>query len=61
MINLHDIISQLWKDTNNIEFVRQSICHAKIDTTSKYIANLSDRERKVRIDELVISPKYGFK
>lgn len=46
-------ISQLWKDTNDIEFVRQSIGHAKIDTTSKYIANLSDRERKVRIDELV--------
>lgn len=53
MVNLDDIISQLWKDTNDIEFVRQSICHAKIETTSKYIANLSDRERKVRIDELI--------
>lgn len=46
-------ISQLWKDSNDIEFVRQSIGHAKIDTTSKYVENLSDQERKVRIDKLV--------
>jgi len=27
-------ITQLWRDTNDIEFVRQAIGHAKIDTTS---------------------------
>ena len=30
-------IMQLWRDTNNIEFVRQAIGHLKIDTTSLYV------------------------
>ena len=38
-------ISQLWKDTNNIEFVKQSIGHIKIDGTSSCIKELSDQER----------------
>ena len=29
-------ITQLWRDTNHIEFVRQAIGHAKINTTSQY-------------------------
>ena len=45
-------ISELWKDTNDIEFVRQTIGHAKIDTTSKYVENLSDQERKIRMEKL---------
>jgi len=38
-------ITQLWRDTNDIEFVRQAIGHAKIDTTSQYVENLSEKER----------------
>ena len=42
-------ITQLWRDTNDIEFVRQAIGHAKIDTTSQYVENLSERERQARM------------
>jgi site-specific recombinase XerD len=46
-------ITQLWRDTNDIEFVRQAIGHAEIDTTSQYVENLSEKERQDRM--LVIS------
>ena len=39
-------ITQLWRDTNDIEFVRQAIGHAKIDTTSQYVENLSEKEKQ---------------
>ena len=39
-------ISQLWKDTNDIEFVRQSIGHKKMESTSSYVKELSDQERQ---------------
>lgn len=39
-------ISQLWKDTKDIEFVKQSIGHQRLDTTSAYVQNLSDQERQ---------------
>ena len=39
-------ISQLWKDTNDIEFVRQSISHRKMESTSSYVKELSDQERQ---------------
>ncbi len=39
-------ISQLWKDTKDIEFVRQSIGHRKMDSTSSYVKELSDQERQ---------------
>ena len=39
-------ISQLWKDTNDIEFVKQSIGHRKLDSTSSYVKELSDQERQ---------------
>jgi site-specific recombinase XerD len=39
-------ITQLWRDTKGIEFVRQAIGHAKIDTTSRYVQNLTEEERK---------------
>lgn len=42
-------IRQLWRDTNDIEFVRQAIGHAKINTTSQYIENLSEKERPDRM------------
>ena len=39
-------ITQLWKDTNDIEFVRQVIGHSKLDTTSYYVQSLSEKERQ---------------
>lgn len=50
-------IKQLWRDTYGIEFVRQPIGHAKIDPTSQYVENLSEKERQVRI--LGISVEKG--
>lgn len=41
-------ITELCRDTNNIEFVRQAIGHAKIDTTSQYVKNISEKERQDR-------------
>ena len=37
---------QLWKDTKDIEFVKQLIGHRRMDTTSSYIEKLSDQERQ---------------
>ena len=45
-------ITQLWKDTKNIEFVKQTIGHRKLDTTSAYVNKLSDQERQERISQL---------
>lgn len=45
-------ITQLWKDTNDIEFIRQTIGHAKLDTTSKYVQTLTAEERESRIRDL---------
>lgn len=45
-------ISQLWKDTKDIEFVKQSIGHRKIDSTSSYVKKLSDQERQELISLL---------
>ena len=41
-------ITQLWKDIKDIEFVKQSIGHRRLDTTSSYIETLSDEERQER-------------
>ena len=45
-------ISQLWKDTKDIEFVKQSIGHQKLDTTSAYVNKLSDQERQEQIADV---------
>ena len=45
-------ISQLWKDSKDIEFVSQTIGHQKLDTTSAYLNKLSDQERRERISQL---------
>ena len=45
-------ITQLWKDSKDIEFVKQTIGHRKLDTTSAYVNQLSDQERQKRIDQL---------
>jgi hypothetical protein len=41
-------ISQLWKDFKHIEFVKQSIGHQRLDTTSACVNKLSDKERQER-------------
>lgn len=45
-------ITQLWKDSKDIEFVKQTIGHRKLDTTSQYIQSLSDQERQKRIETI---------
>jgi site-specific recombinase XerD len=45
-------ITQLWKDSKDIEFVKQTIGHRKLDTTSAYVNQLSDQERQKRIGRL---------
>jgi integrase len=45
-------ITQLWKDSKDIEFVKQTIGHQKLDTTSAYVNQLSDQERQKRIEKL---------
>ena len=45
-------ITQLWKDTKDIEFVKQTIGHRRLDTTSAYVNKLSDQERQKLIDQL---------
>ena len=45
-------ITELWKDSKDIEFVKQTMGHRKLDTTSAYVNKLSDQERQKRIDQL---------
>ena len=45
-------ITQLWKDSKDIEFVKQIIRHRTLDTTSAYINQLSDQERQKWIEDL---------
>jgi integrase len=42
-------ITQLWKDSKDIEFVKQTIGHRKLDTTSAYVNKLSDQERHNKV------------
>lgn len=39
-------ISQLWKDTKDIEFVRQTIGHSSLNATSGYVSEMSEEERQ---------------
>ena len=45
-------ITQLWKDFKDIKFIKQSIGHQKLDTTSAYVNKLSNQERQERISQL---------
>ena len=45
-------ITQLWKDSKDIEFIKQIIEHRSIDTTSSYVDILSDKEREQRMDQI---------
>ena len=42
-------VSQLWRDTKDIEFVRQTIGHRRLDSTSGYVTQMTDQERQNRI------------
>jgi len=42
-------ISKLWKDTKDIEFVRQTIGHCNLNSTSSYVSQMTDQERESRI------------
>ena len=46
-------ISQLWKDTKDIEFVRQTIGHRSLNSTSGYVSQMDDQERQDRISSIV--------
>ena len=45
-------ISQLWKDTKDIEFVRQTIGHRSLNATSGYVSEMGDQERQDRISRI---------
>jgi site-specific recombinase XerD len=46
-------ISQLWKDTKDIEFVRQTIGHRSLNSTSGYVTHMDDEERQNRISSII--------
>ena len=45
-------IIQLWKDTKDIEFVKQTMSHRTLDTTSAYVSQMTDQERQKRISSI---------
>lgn len=46
-------ISQLWKDTKDVEFVRQTIGHRSLNATSGYVSEMGDQERQNRISSII--------
>jgi site-specific recombinase XerD len=45
-------IFQLWKDTKDIEFVRQTIGHRSLNSTSNYVSDMGNEERENRISRI---------
>ena len=45
-------VSQLWKDTKDIEFVKQTIGHSSLNSTSSYVNLMGDQERQNRISSI---------
>ena len=43
-------ITDLWKRKKDIEFVKQIIVHANIQTTSSYVTHLSLEEKKLKYE-----------
>ena len=41
-----------WKDSKDIEFVKQTIGHRKLNATSAYIKSLNDLERQEPIEKI---------
>lgn len=48
----HGFITELWKKTGDIEFVRANIGHAQIGTTANYIHQIPDYEMRERVEQL---------
>ena len=48
----HGFITSLWKKTKDLELVRQVIGHGEIGTTSHYVQELSDEERRRKLENL---------
>jgi integrase len=46
-------ISQLWKDTKDIEFVCQTMGHRSLNSTSAYVIHMDDEERENRISRII--------
>jgi len=40
-------------DSKDIEFVKQTMGHRNLNTTSAYVNKLSDQERQKRIEQLI--------
>lgn len=51
-------ITQLWRDTGDIEYVRQVIGHTNVDTTSKYVTRLSESERAEKMRNITNSTDF---
>ena len=51
-------ISQLWKDTKDIEFVRQTIGHRSLNATSGYVSEMGDSERQYRISRINTQERF---
>lgn len=45
-------ITQLWKDSKDIEFVKQTMGHRTLETTSAYVSQMTDQERQKRISDI---------
>ena len=45
-------ISQLWKDTKDIEFVRQTIGHRSLNSISNYVSEIDNEERENRMSRI---------
>jgi integrase len=48
----HHFITELWKDSGDIEFVRQFMGHQKVESTVGYIQNIGDSEKIVKLHEV---------
>ena len=53
-------ITSLWRGILDIKFGKQTIGHATIDTTSRYIENLSEEERKSGMNSIIFFNKALF-
>jgi site-specific recombinase XerD len=45
-------ISQLGKDTNDIEFVKQTIGHRSLNSTSAYVTDINNEDRQNHISNI---------
>ena len=48
-------ITKLWKDSKDIEFVKQTMGHRTLETTSAYVSHMTDQERQTRISDMKAS------